>query len=295
MKTSFFELLVPAQKRSSPAVGRGAAMTVPSLRVLVVEDNPVNRAVVCQMLSKRGHVVVAVNDGVEGVAEWQKGHCDIILMDMEMPFLDGPSATRRIRAEEKILGGHIPIIALTANAAKGTEEECLAHGMDGYIAKPWQRDSFLEVVEAMASATDKSHAALKAKPANQPALAAKSILTETTEFVSPLIRLEKVAVLVGHDRELQQKVLNLCAEALAAKVPQMNRAMNKGDRATVQSIVHYLRGSLGMLGLPSLVQIGEDIECRYEVLGKEAWQQRCEEFRKLLRRIEEELRQLQAA
>jgi len=254
-----------------------------SLRVLVVEDNPINREVARGLLDRRGHLVVTVNDGAQGVAEWRKGNYDIILMDIQMPVMDGPTATRRIRVEEKADGRHIPIIALTAHAMKGTEEECLAYGMDGYISKPLQRDLFIKMVEDLASDEFK----IKTM--------AKHLTTEAVSEDEPLIQLDKMAELVGDDTEMQQKILGLCLEALSAKMPQFDRALSKGDRDSVKRIAHYLRGSLGMLGLPQLIKIGEDIECRYDVLGEQAWLQRCEEFRALLQRLDRELRQLNAA
>jgi CheY-like chemotaxis protein len=219
-----------------------------------------------------------------------------------MPVMDGATATCQIRAEEKIRGGHIPIIALTANAMKGAEKECLACGMDGYISKPLRKEGFLKAVEMFASAEFKNQLAAKTKQqAAQPlamsqyTLSVKRRSTGTGGNGEPLIRLETMAKLVGPDVGLQQKILNLCTEVLSIKLPQLNRAINKGDRATIQRLVHYLRGSLGMLGLPALVKIGEDIECHYEALGVDVWQQRCEEFCALLGRIDQELRQLHAA
>jgi CheY-like chemotaxis protein len=292
----------PAHTDRSLSLAPGAASAKYSLRVLVVEDHPVNREVVRRMLEKRGHLVVMVNDGAHGVSEWRKGSYDVILMDVQMPVMDGATATRCIRAEEKIRGGHIPIIALTAHALKGADKECLACGMDGYISKPLRKEAFLRMVESFASANFKNQVAAKSKPgtAQPPAttqysLSAKQSSTGTAASDEPLIQLETMAKLAGHDAGLQQKILKLCADVLSAKLPQLNRAMNKGDRATIERIVHYLRGSLGMLGLPSLIKIGEDIESHYEDLGAQAWRQRCEEFRVLLCRIDHELRQLKAA
>ncbi|HVU38398.1 MAG TPA: response regulator, partial [Opitutales bacterium] len=116
------------------------------LRVLVAEDNPINREVARNHLSRRGHVVVTVNDGEQAVNEWRKGGYDVILTDIQMPVMDGPTATRRIRAEEKVHGGHIPIIAMTAHALKGVEEECLSYGMDAYVSKPLRREHFIALV-----------------------------------------------------------------------------------------------------------------------------------------------------
>jgi len=106
-----------------------------SLKVLLAEDNPVNQKVAAAMLRKFGHQVTVVADGYEALEAVRKSHWDIVLMDVQMPGLDGLAATRRIRALEGS-GAEVPIIAVTANALRGDDERCLEAGMDGYIAKP---------------------------------------------------------------------------------------------------------------------------------------------------------------
>jgi len=106
------------------------------LRILVAEDNKVNQAVASKSLGKRGHRVTLADDGQQAVAAWESGGFDLILMDVEMPEMDGLSASREIRAKEGRTGSHIPIIAMTAHALAGDRERCLAAGMDGYVSKP---------------------------------------------------------------------------------------------------------------------------------------------------------------
>ena len=90
------------------------------------------------LLEKRGHRVTVVANGAAALAAWRQAHFDCILMDIQMPEMDGFEVTRCIRAEESGNGGHIPIIALTAHAMKGDREKCLQAGLDSYIAKPIQ-------------------------------------------------------------------------------------------------------------------------------------------------------------
>ncbi len=104
--------------------------------VLVVEDNPVNQRVAQRLLEKRGYRVITAGDGAQALERWREAGPDLILMDLQMPVLDGLEATGRIRTEEQIRGGHTPIVALTANAMKGDRELCLTAGMDGYVSKP---------------------------------------------------------------------------------------------------------------------------------------------------------------
>jgi len=117
------------------------------LRVLVAEDNPVNQLLAVRLLEKRGHRVVVAVNGREALQALDKGRFDLVLMDVQMPEMDGMEATAAIRQHEKSTGLHTPIIALTANAMKGDREKYLSSGMDGYLAKPirpFELDELLE-------------------------------------------------------------------------------------------------------------------------------------------------------
>ena len=114
-------------------------------RRLLAEDNEVNEKVATRFLQKLGYVVDAVGNGREAVAAWARGGCDLVLMDCQMPVLDGYAATREIRKRET--GARIPIVALTANAMKKDEIECRQAGMDDHLAKPIDRDTLARCLE----------------------------------------------------------------------------------------------------------------------------------------------------
>lgn len=120
-----------------------------SLRILLAEDNAVNRKLVTAMVGKRGHTVVTVGNGRDAVAAAAEATCDLILMDVQMPEMDGLEATAAIRIAEKVTGVHVPIIALTAHAMKGDREICLAAGMDEYLAKPIKPGELFGMIEAL--------------------------------------------------------------------------------------------------------------------------------------------------
>ncbi len=117
------------------------------LRILLVEDDQINQYVTRRMLLEKGHEVVTADNGVIALEILDKECIDVILMDIQMPGMDGIEATRRIRRQERILGGHIPIIALTAYALKGDREKFLSAGMDEYLTKPVQINDLLSAVE----------------------------------------------------------------------------------------------------------------------------------------------------
>ena len=107
--------------------------------ILVVEDNPVNQEVALGMLDKLGFNAIAVDNGQEGLDRLEQGDISLVLMDCQMPVLDGYSATRQLRERESSNGeARLPVIALTANAMQGDTEKCLNAGMDDYLAKPFE-------------------------------------------------------------------------------------------------------------------------------------------------------------
>jgi CheY-like chemotaxis protein len=119
--------LVPPANDAAPSVGA---------RILLVEDNAVNRAIAIRLLEKRGHQVIAVENGALAVDITATERFDLVLMDVQMPVMDGLTATARIRSRERDSGGHIPIIAVTAHALDEDRTRCLDAGMDDYVPKP---------------------------------------------------------------------------------------------------------------------------------------------------------------
>jgi CheY-like chemotaxis protein len=128
------------QKGAIPLITRyalaDARISAAYLRVLVVEDNAVNQRLAARLLEKRGHRVTVAANGREALVALEKGVYDLVLMDLQMPEMDGFEATAAIRQNEKHNGAHQSVIALTAHAMKGDRERCLAAGMDGYLSKP---------------------------------------------------------------------------------------------------------------------------------------------------------------
>ncbi|MFN8587223.1 MAG: ATP-binding protein [Candidatus Eisenbacteria bacterium] len=129
------------------------------LQVLLVEDNAVNRKVAVRLLEKQGVRVTAAEDGRIGVEKWTEGSFDLVLMDVQMPEMDGFQATAAIRELEAARGMHTPIVAMTAHAMSGDRERCLAAGMDDYITKPVRAESLYEVIGRWAGRTGDERAA----------------------------------------------------------------------------------------------------------------------------------------
>ena len=146
LETIFAVLGVTADEATLPSVP--VEHEVRPLKVLVAEDNAVNQRLAQRLLERRGHEATIVGDGAEAVTALSNGSFDLVLMDVQMPNMDGFQATAAIRQREKETGHHIPIIAMTAHAMRGDKERCLAAGMDGYVSKPLRSEDFYAAIES---------------------------------------------------------------------------------------------------------------------------------------------------
>ena len=140
-----------AAESAAPPVERRAAVPGVALDVLVAEDNSVNQRLAQRLLEKRGHRVTVVGNGREAIDMLERSSFHLVLMDVQMPVIDGIEATTLIRQREKTTGLHQPIVALTAYAVKGDQERCLVAGMDGYLAKPIRPEELDALLQSFVS------------------------------------------------------------------------------------------------------------------------------------------------
>jgi len=123
-----------------------------SLRILLAEDNPVNQKLAVRLLEKEGHTVVVVDNGRRALGALEGADVDLVIMDVQMPEMDGYEAATAIRKAEETTLKHVPILAMTAHAMKGDQEKCLAAGMDGYVSKPIRPDDLRQAIENLVPA-----------------------------------------------------------------------------------------------------------------------------------------------
>jgi CheY-like chemotaxis protein/HPt (histidine-containing phosphotransfer) domain-containing protein len=201
-----------------------------ALRVLVAEDTAVNRKLVSATLGKRGHRVTAVENGREAVETLEQagpGSFDLVLMDVQMPEMDGFEASRAIRERERTTGAHVPIVALTAHALKGDRERCLEAGMDGYLAKPIDLDQLVAAVEGLGAA-----------PApTSPVAALARGFDETTALAR-----------VGGDHKLLREVVKLFRADYPKTVRRIAAALKRKDGEELRMAAHALKGSVATFG-----------------------------------------------
>jgi two-component system sensor histidine kinase/response regulator len=212
------------------------------LHVLLTEDNAVNQKLAVRLLEKRGHSVVLAGNGREAIETLARESFDVVLMDVQMPEMDGFEATRRIRESERATGRHVPIIAMTAHAMKGDRERCLAEGMDGYISKPLRPSELFEAVEGLASVVEPEPVPVAAP--FDAALALKS---------------------VGSDRELLCDIIETFLDECPRLTAALAAALQRGDAATALRAAHTLKGALSTLGASEASSLAQQIETRARV------------------------------
>jgi PAS domain S-box-containing protein len=237
-------------KPAAPAAPRAAAPSRP-LRVLLAEDNEINQKLVVHMLEKRGHRVVVAGDGREALAALAREEFDLVLMDVQMPRMDGFEATAAIRASEEGSGRRIPIVAMTAHALKGDRERCLAAGMDDYVAKPIQVPVLIEVMERLTVGAEPAPPETGATPAPPPG--------------TPVFNRDAVMTRVDGDEELLQEIVELFLEDAPRQIERLKAALEAGEAALAQRQAHTLKGAAANVGAETLS--GEAL--RIELAAKE--------------------------
>jgi len=216
------------------------------LRVLLAEDNPVNQKLATRLLEKDGHQVILAGNGAEALELARQGGLDLVLMDMQMPLMDGIEATQRIRAREAVSGGHLPIVAMTANAMQGDRERCLAAGMDGYVAKPVKP---AELRQAMAAALGQE--------AGRPSGAAQAPAPAAAAF-----RLDKAGILerFGQDEELFQTLAQMYRGDVEQYCQGLQQALEAEDAPRLSREAHTLKGLLATFSDEEGAQLALEVE-----------------------------------
>jgi CheY-like chemotaxis protein/HPt (histidine-containing phosphotransfer) domain-containing protein len=219
-------------------------------RVLLAEDNPVNRELAVAMLEAMDLDTVVAIDGREALAAMAAGGIDLVLMDCQMPEMDGFAATRAIRAAEAGGTRRIPIVALTANAMEGDRERCLACGMDDYLSKPFKPAQLHAVLARWLP--------VRETPASRPAPAAAPSDSAQTLELDALARIRAAG---GEQAErLLEKVLRLYCDSVPQMLKSMQEAAGRGDCVALHRAAHALKSSSHNIGAVRFTQLCRDVE-----------------------------------
>jgi CheY-like chemotaxis protein len=187
------------------------------LRVLVAEDNAVWRSLTATLLQERGYGVTIAEDGRQALGALEAGTFDLILLDINMPHVDGFAVTAALRAREMTTQTHVPVIAVTANVMPGDRERCLEAGMDGYVPKPISADAlFDEIARVLPSA------------------------------------IPSVPATTRSDHTLARNLVDLFLDAAPGMLAEIRGAAARHDARALRAVVHDLRGAAGVLRVPEL-------------------------------------------
>ncbi|HDC4390585.1 TPA: response regulator [Enterobacter cloacae] len=230
------------------------------LRILLAEDNLVNQKVAARLLERLGHSCQIVDNGLTLLERWRSGEWDVLLIDLQMPEMDGETAIRRLREEEQTLPGPAqPTVAMTAHAMQGDKERCLNMGFDGYIAKPISQERLAEEIARVLQREDSLDFPDEARLLNQ----------------------------CADDPSLVQELLTLFGEELDGAVKAISRAIDRDDRETLRRAAHKLRGEAVTLDFRGLAQ-------QLQVLESEAHTLETQQLAMLNAKLHKESRRLMA-
>jgi CheY-like chemotaxis protein len=214
---------------------------------MLAEDVPANQQVVATMLKKRGHAVTVADNGREAVELFKRQEFDVVLMDVQMPILDGYQATAAIREIEKQSSKSTPIIAMTAHAMRGDREKCLEAGMDAYIAKPLDAKQLFDLIESIVDDRSVVHEAPTEAP---PAPSNDRIVID---YAGAMQRL-------GQDADLYREFIGFYEEDSKTLLEQIEDAVRATDAHSLQHAAHSLKGLAGNLSAIGVVDAAFTLE-----------------------------------
>ena len=220
-----------------------------SLKILLAEDNAVNQKLAVGILGSLGHQVSIANNGREAIEALANERFDLVLMDVQMPEMDGLTATREIRDHEKESGHHIPIVAMTAHAMKGDREECLAAGMDDYLTKPIRLQDMTTKLDELFPHGEVSSPDVTTENAT-------SMVSQT----SVVIDWERAIQHVGGDRQLFCEVVQAFLDDTPKMLEALEVAENQRDLKEFGVAAHSIKGSMLFINPEEAVNLAQKME-----------------------------------
>ncbi|SHN18031.1 ATP-binding protein [Chitinophaga sp. CF418] len=216
----------------------------PDIRLLVAEDNKMNQNLLKHLLGNRQLHYQLVNNGQEALSALSRQHFDLVLMDLQMPEMDGYTATKKIREE---LQSNIPIIAMTAHAMSGEKEKCLQAGMNEYLAKPIREGELYRMIQVFTGKS--STPELYARHNGYTAFSNGSSNGQTVEQETPMIQLEYLQQLSMGDKAFEQNMLQQFVTQLPEDLGQLKNAIDEGSVTAIRSTAHNIKTTISFIGL----------------------------------------------
>ncbi len=269
-QSELFESLITALERTQP--GRPTARNTDavsrprriarSLKILVAEDNFVNQQLILRVMQKEGHSIAIANHGQHAMEILARDSFDVVLMDVQMPLLDGYETTAAIRQRELCSrdGRRLPVIALTANAMKGDREKCIEAGMDDYASKPLQ---FAKLFETIARhVPDDVQALLEPAAESTVKPEANSAHDNESEPLPPVFDQEGLMERIDGDLETLEILLSAFSNDIAGHLEELESAIGTADWSRAKKVAHTVKGTAANLGAARLSQLALNIEHR---------------------------------
>jgi CheY-like chemotaxis protein/HPt (histidine-containing phosphotransfer) domain-containing protein len=242
-KGSTFYFTVRLPLATEPPAGYDAPVVTPTtvcaqLRILLVEDNPANQKLATYILQDRGRLVEIAGDGQEAIYLTEQNRYDVILMDVQMPGMNGLEATAAIRKREDG-SSRVPIVAMTAHAMRGDREHCLAAGMDGYLSKPINAQEMIGLVESLGqNVTPVAHLAAATLNPAETSSQATAVIFNPEEALSRCF----------NSRDMVREMIQCFFDEVDNVFPQMRAALEKGELVEVGRLGHRMKGTVVYLG-----------------------------------------------
>jgi two-component system sensor histidine kinase/response regulator len=227
-----------------PATEPGAR---PPLKILLAEDNVTNQKLAVALLKKQGNDITVAGDGRQAVEHFERENFDLVLMDMQMPELDGLEATAAIRKLEQRTGTHVPIIAVTANAMIGDREQCLKAGMDDYLSKPLRADDLFAMIRRLTS---------QPRPSATPAAAADPSAGLTNDVFDYAASVQQL----GDDAELLSQLVAVFLEQLPQLLRPLAAAVASADAGAIRQTAHALTSSVSVISASRAKSLARKLE-----------------------------------
>jgi two-component system sensor histidine kinase/response regulator len=214
-----------------------------SLHILLAEDNAINQKLAIRLLEKRGHRVTVACNGRDALSALAKEPFDLVLMDVQMPEMDGLEATRLLREKEMASGHRQPVVAMTALVMKGDRERCIEAGMDGYLSKPIRPQELDEVLDNYLARDREGFSGSESGGPAEPSVVAAELLER-----------------IDGDLSLLSELLDLFRADYPGQIRALREAIKNRDAATMQRVGHALKGALGNLSAPIASRIASELE-----------------------------------
>lgn len=246
------------------------------LSVLVADDTPANQKIIRSLLQRRGHQVAIAGDGRAALDSIFRDRFDVVLMDVQMPVMNGYETTRALREHEQVHGGHVPIIALTTHAAEGDRQACLEAGMDAYVAKPIDAAKLIHLVEEFGQRDVAGSTSTR--------VGAMETESHTAELYDSctVVDYEGSLKRLGGDVDLFKEFIRVFDEDTPGLLKSADEAVAARDAAMLERAAHSLRGLASNFGARPTVAVAGQLEA---IAAANRWEDAAQAFGQLTREL----------